>query len=528
MLHRIWGRTSSRSSNRKLPHFRYSPLGPIEQYPHPPDEFPTRWTIVPNDIETALTLIGYALMNQRMVRIHGNKEVTERLKALVNERLPSLTMTEKQTRGKDFSQELSREIEVWQNAFSDWEKAVAELEQITFGALNSLEVLQSILHAIQGLPLQHFHDVAIESFRWTHEEFRILDRVLEDMTPSRQKRLMQFHQLEAEQIHPNVLAETPVEDTQTRIGQWLEDLDRLSATWSALTGQIHRKIRQQPGHHDWAATWNDLARSTINRFQDDPDHRELLLEFTEQLNRFEQSVLSSRFLSSWSGFQSISFAEIKQEIKQIHHRLQRLQSNLIDLREIAAVKIWYMDLPLPAREMLKAHSGQDMKSFRSAFSAWYLSRWIEYQTPENAWLQLSCQQAMSGIQDNLRHLTRLWLQHLGRLTETLQWSDWLIAAESSGSTLRNQPAIQTVDLYLEPGYASDGGAALVQPVLARQYGPELDRLIGLISDLPPVWREELPAPVHRHASFWSPTLLTTGRDDLSIYSVEWSSDQTNV
>ena len=101
MLHRIWGRTSSRSSNRKLPHFRYSPLGPIEQYPHSPDEFPTRWTTVPNDIETALTLIGYALMNQRMVRIHGNKEVTERLKALVNERLPSLTMTEKQTRGKE-------------------------------------------------------------------------------------------------------------------------------------------------------------------------------------------------------------------------------------------------------------------------------------------------------------------------------------------------------------------------------------------------------------------------------------------
>ena len=127
------------------------------------------------------------------------------------------------------------EIEVWQNAFSDWEKAVAELEQITFGALNSLG---SLIHppCHPDPSIAAFHDVAIESFRWTHgiqdpgQGSRGRDPIQAETTDA-------VHQFRQNKIHPNVLAET-LEDTQTRDDPMAGRFEQV-IRHVVLTGQIH-------------------------------------------------------------------------------------------------------------------------------------------------------------------------------------------------------------------------------------------------------------------------------------------------
>lgn len=526
MLDRIWGRTSLRSSTRNHPNIQYSPFGSVESLSPPPQPSHTRWVTMTNDLSTALTLIGYAIMNQRMVRVHGHAQDVDRLKGEINALLPSLSPAIKRSKGTELGQQFVLEIEIWNSRLEAWEKARIELEQITFGALNSLEVLQTILNMIQGVPVHLFHDVATHLFDWTNEEYRMLDGILEEMTPSRQILFTRFYQLDSELVDARVLADSPAEDTLQKINGWLEDLITLSNAWNDLTSQIHRKFRQQSDHVDWSHTWQDLERSTLNRFQDDPDLQEQLLAFTSNLNLFEQSVHSSGLIRSWSGFQSISFAEIKQEIRLFRRRFERLQRHLHELREIAVVKTWFSELPLTARELIKSHDGQDMTSYRSAFTVWYLSRWIEYKTPANAWIGLACRDDMSRIQDRLDEQANRWLQQLGQTTETNQWSDWLIDANSSGSALRNQTSSQTVDLFLDNSFEREGNGILIQPLSFDHLNPELNRMVRFLADLPAIWREELPSPIHRYMAFWSRTELHPRGKGRSSLSIEWFSDHS--
>lgn len=525
MLHRIWGRTSSRSSNRNLPHFEYSPLGPIEYLSPHLNESQTSWVTQPGDFNTALTLIGYALLNQRIIRIHGDQADVDLLKTVVNDRLPALSQSQKLPRVSELSHEFASGIESWQRIYTGWANARTTLEQITFGALNSLEVLQSILKTIQYVPTHLFHDVSTSTFSWTNEEYRLVEQILQEWTTPRQKLFARFDQLDIMHIHATLLLETPVEETRNRIRHWQEDLEALSQNWSVLTGRIHRKFRQQTDVIDWSQTWKELERSTVNRFQDDPDLRDGLAQFTEQIDQFSQSVQTSGLLTFWNGFQSISFAEINQEIRQIRHRFERLLGQLDELREIAGVKTWFSSLPPPAREILKGLADQDLDIGRSAFSVWYLSRWIEFQTPSAAWIQLAGQDQLSNTHHNLLQLAHRWLQYIGQTTETRQWSDWVVDARSRGATLRHSAAAQTLDLYLDPALDTEKRGIAIQPTLTGYHGPELDRLNRLMADTPTTGREELPSPLHRHQAFWSPSELVSFQKDHSSLPIAWSSNQ---
>ncbi|MCF8236562.1 MAG: hypothetical protein K9I85_00250 [Saprospiraceae bacterium] len=501
MLSRIWGRTHMRSTARDISNLHYSPLGEIHSIVPIPDPHHRVWYLDsthPGDLDI---LLGYAVLNNLNVRVHTPSDA---LPSLVQTNATDLALKKTDVRKERplRTNQLIKSLRQWDASMVHWQSALQTLQEIPFGSMNSLEVLQIILQALPKANLQFFRRIDISTFEWSEPEFRMLERTLmaypdHDVSDPLAWPFAQMH------INTQVFQDTDPTTCSMHIDQMIHDLLEIMDAIHQLGRMLTHEYRRKEDGPDWSTIQLTIGRSTLLTLPQQDAIQTQRAHLQTLVHAFSASLKNFNWFGDWSGFQFISFEEMDVEILLMHRRLRRLKEHLTEIIQASRRRQITQQYPSQIQAVLHVLPEHQKKAFIASFPCWYLSRWIEFRTPDQAWNILTDSTAL--------HLQYQELQQAGwDLLDlnlyALSWQERIQLADHTraSASLEEDPSDE-IDLYWQVPPPADLEHLHLKHQPAVPTGPELPRLIYLMKQLPPDMLMDLPAPLHLSGLFWEPT-----------------------
>ncbi len=514
MLSRIWGRTHMRSTARDITTLHYSPFGDIHTIAPTPDIGKRVWLLDSRNAEDLDILLGFAVLNDLNVRVHAPSDVR-----------PSMIgvgMTDSTQRKGDLRKErllkigdLTQKLSQCDTAMTSWQSALQTLQDIPFGSMNSLEVLQIILQELPKSNLQWFRRVDATSFEWSEAEFRMIESHLNSLQQGSLSTPLEWPNGQLV-LNSLVFHDLDEKTGYTHINQVRHDLDEIRVAVQQLGRLLAHDYRSQVDRPDWSTVQSAVGRSTLLTLPVDEQIQMQGKHIESLVQAFTHSLLALGWFRDWSGFQFISFEEMELEIIQLQRRLIQLKTHLPEIIQSSSDQHAHQQLPLPIQAVLQVIPEQQLESFRTSFPCWYLSRWIEYKTPMEAWRILTddaaLAQSFQELQDQAWGLMELNLYQVS-------WQDRIqFTPDQHPSSDETHDASSWVDLYWQVSPPADLSFQHLKNEPAILSGPELTRLIYLMKQLPPESHKDLPAPLHTTQSFWDPSTTPDSADRIRLTS----------
>lgn len=378
MLGRFLGKKQTAKHFPKLPFTAWSLFGdPTRYFSAYPSSVDASWTVHDPDRAVFENLLGIAWLNLRPVRIVCEDRKRNQFKEWAEDAAKRLIAMAKATNlsGKNLNTALFHQsLDIWRSELLQFESAIHEMQDITFGRLNVFELAMALIRLNRQLNLQPFQWLNHEEKPATQEYYEYVRSGLNELHHYRDHwedyRTIRMHHVIPQGQFPENEQEflTQVMQLSKDISALIHALDRLMRRWWNAIQQINPAKQT-------------LNRSLLNRYNLNSIPAEIKTkvgfdEFEQQVQALELQMRSLRWFEDFHGIQAISFEEIYQALTTWKTRVDQLTTLFYKIQRVADLEKWLLrfkgwpDFILQQASQIPAPICQD------AWTAWFLEHWL--------------------------------------------------------------------------------------------------------------------------------------------------------